>query len=65
MMYTFIPTGGVMRPISTTMSARMPNQIFLSVGLMPQKSRPMMIGQKIGMVSRIIARESMTQPSTR
>ena len=64
MMYMFIPTGGVIRPISTTDSARMPNQIALSVSLRPKKSRPMITGKKIGTMSRIIDRLSMMQPST-
>jgi hypothetical protein len=38
MIYTFSPTGGWTSPISTTISARMPNQIDLSDADMPQKS---------------------------
>ena len=61
---TFNPTGGVISPISTTLSVMMPNQILRSSGFRP-KSSAATIGQKIGMVIRIMASESMTQPSTR
>jgi hypothetical protein len=40
MMYTFIPTGGVIRPISTTISAMMPNQIALPSGPAPSSRGP-------------------------
>jgi len=65
MMYTFMPTGGVISPISTTIRARMPNQIALPSGVRPHRSMPMMIGKKIGIVRRIIDRLSMMQPRTR
>ncbi len=60
-----MPTGGVIRPISTTISTMMPNQIALSSRPRPNRSMPMTIGKKIGIVSRIIDRLSITQPSTR
>jgi hypothetical protein len=41
----------------------MPNQIAVYSLDMP-KSRPMIIGKKIGMVSRIIDNSSITAPST-
>ena len=41
MMNTFMPTGGVISPISTTISARMPNQIaFGSSGPGPRNRCP-------------------------
>ena len=64
MMNRFIPTGGVISPVSTTISTRMPNQMATCSDDMP-KSSAIIIGKKIGMVSRIIDRLSMTQPSTR
>ena len=65
MINTFMPTGGVIRPISTTISANMPNQMALDSGSMPHKSMPMMMGKKIGMVSSSMDKLSITQPSTR
>ncbi len=62
MMKTFRPTGGVIRPISTTISEMMPNHNLASSGDIP-KSSPAMIGQKIGTVRKIIERESITKPS--
>ena len=58
------PTGGVMSPVSTTMSTMMPNQIAVSSGLRPRSS-DMTMGKKIGMVRRIMESESMRQPKTR
>ena len=65
MMNTFMPTGGVIRPISTTISTMMPNQMALASLPSPPISSPMTMGKKIGMVSKIIDRLSMMQPSTR
>ncbi|MNL85287.1 hypothetical protein D3C87_2135520 [compost metagenome] len=59
----FMPTGGVMRPTSTTMSTRMPNQIANSSGVRP-KSSAVTMGKNTGMVSRIMDNESMKHPST-
>ena len=59
----FIPTGGVIRPTSTTMSTRIPNQIANSSGVSP-KSSTVTIGKNTGMVSKIMDNESMKQPST-
>jgi len=55
---TFIPTGGVMRAISTQMQNITPNQT---------KSIPntLNIGVRIGMVMRVMARESIMQPRNR
>ena len=64
MMKRLIPTGGVISPTSTTISTRMPNQIATCSGDMP-KSIAEMTGKKIGTVSRIIDRLSITQPKTR
>ena len=60
----FMPTGGVIRPTSTTISTSTPNQIAVSSGVRP-KSSPEIIGKKIGIVSRIIDRLSIRQPKTR
>ena len=60
----FMPTGGVMSPTSTTISTSTPNQMAISSGGRP-KSRPDTMGKKIGMVSRIIDSESITQPKIR
>ena len=72
MMKTFMPTGGVMRPSSTTISARIPNHIFRSSVLTPKGESAAMAqspplsststGQKNGMVSRIIDRLSIRHP---
>ncbi|MNG36849.1 hypothetical protein D3C84_1240230 [compost metagenome] len=43
-MNRFIPSGGVTKPISTTISARMPNQIDFEDSSRPKKSRPMITG---------------------
>ena len=56
-MKTFIPMGGVISPISTTMMITMPNQI----GSTPSEST---IGKNTGTVSSSMARLSKTQPST-
>ena len=58
---TFIPTGGVIRPTSTTISDTIPNQSFTSSTGIP-KSRLAIIGQKIGTVKRIIDRLSIINP---
>ena len=70
---TFIPTGGVMSPTSTTTSASIPNQIFRSPVVMPKPAVSAAIctpplsststGQKKGIISRIIERLSSRQPS--
>ncbi len=54
----FIPIGGVMRPISATVTTRMPNQT---------RSHPIATatGERKGTVSRIMDMESMKQPRTR
>ena len=54
---TFMPMGGVIRPSSTTITTRMPNQTG-------SKFKLWTMGKKIGMVSRIMARASSTQPMT-
>src|SRR5690606_19418441 len=59
---TFIPTGGVISPSSTTTSARMPNQTFRSSVGIP-KSSAETTGQKKGIASRSIDRLSIRQPS--
>ena len=51
----FIPTGGLMRPISTTTTIRMPNQI----GSTPRLTTS---GKKIGTVRRIIDSSSIAVP---
>ena len=53
----FMPTGGLMRPISTTHTMMMPNQTG-------SKPRCTMTGKKTGIVSRIIDSSSMAVPST-
>ena len=55
MMNTFMPTGGVISPSSTTMTTIIPNQ----TGSMPNCC---ITGKKIGIVSRIIAKESKRTP---
>ena len=57
----FIPTGGVIKPTSTTMSTSIPNQSANSSLPSPKSSADTM-GKKIGMVSKIIDRESITHP---
>src|SRR5258706_180938 len=52
----FMPTGGLIRPISTTTTIRMPNQI----GSTPRET---MTGKKTGTVSRIIDSSSIAVPS--
>mgnify|MGYP004295294673 CR=1 FL=1 len=49
---TLRPTGGVIRPTSTTIKVRIPNQIAVSSAVRP-KSSVMMRGKKIGMVKKI------------
>ena len=53
----FMPTGGLMRPISTTTTIRMPNHTG---------SRPMctISGKKSGTVRRIMESSSIAVPST-
>lgn len=58
---TFRPTGGVIKPTSTAISVRMPNQIAVSSVLMP-KFKLTKIGKNIGTVNSIIARLSIKQP---
>ena len=58
MMNTFMPTGGVISPSSTTITTIIPNQ----TGSMPNCC---ITGKKIGIVSRIIARESKAHPITK
>ena len=60
----FIPTGGVISPTSTTISARIPNQIAVASAVIP-KSRLSMIGKNIGIVNKIILSESITHPKMR
>ena len=52
-----MPTGGLIRPISTTMTMTMPNQIG-------SKPSPTTSGKKIGTVSRIIDSSSKNVPRT-
>ena len=54
-MYTFMPTGGVIRPHSMTMIITTPYQTM-------SKPRASMMGWKMGTVSMTMARESMKQP---
>lgn len=61
---TFMPTGGVISPTSTTISASTPNQIATAPASKP-KSKVVITGTNSGTVSRIMLRLSMTQPSTR
>ena len=58
---TFSPTGGVIRPTSTTIRVITPNHNFKSSGLSP-KSKPAIIGQKIGTVNKIMDSESIINP---
>ena len=58
---TFIPTGGVISPTSTTIREIIPNQSFTSSTGIP-KSRAAIIGQKIGTVNSIMERLSMMKP---
>ena len=58
---TFIPTGGVIRPTSTTISDTIPNHNFTSSTGIP-KSRLAIIGQNIGTVSSIMDRLSIIKP---
>ena len=61
---TFRPTGGVISPISTTINEMIPNQSLSSSPSNPNpKSRPAMIGQKMGTVIKIMDKLSMTKPS--
>ena len=61
---TFRPTGGVIIPISTTINEMMTNQSLRSSPSKPNpKSRPAIIGQKMGTVSRIMDKLSMTKPN--
>ena len=61
--YTFKPTGGASSPNSTTISTMMPNQMATdSLGI--PKSKPITIGKKIGMVSKIMDSSSITAPKT-
>ena len=61
---TFRPTGGVMSPISTTINEMMPNHSLRSSPSNPNpKSRPAIIGQKMGTVSKIMDKLSMTKPN--
>ena len=53
----FMPTGGVISPISATVTSRMPNQIG-------SKSSARITGKTNGTVSRIMESASMKQPST-
>ena len=52
----FMPTGGLMSPISTTHTMMMPNQIG-------SKPRCTITGKNTGIVSRIIDSSSMAVPS--
>ena len=61
MINAFKPTGGVIKPVSTTINVKIPNQMATSSGLR-FKSRAITKGKKIGIVSRIIARLSMIHP---
>ena len=60
-MKTFNPTGGVIRPTSTTINVNIPNHIAVSSGVIP-KSKVMIKGKKTGMVRSIIAKLSIRQP---
>ena len=64
MINKFIPTGGVINPTSTTINASIPNQIAVASAVIP-KSRLSIIGKNIGIVSRIMLSESITQPKIR
>jgi hypothetical protein len=61
---TLRPTGGVIRPTSTTIRVSIPNQIAVSSPVSP-KSRVIMSGKKMGIVSKIIARLSIKHPRTK
>ena len=50
-------------PKPTVIKTMMPNQMATDSLGMP-KSRPMIIGKKIGMVSKIMDNSSITAPST-
>ena len=58
---TFKPTGGVIRPTSTTIKVKIPNQIATSSTLIP-KSNSMIIGKNTGIVNSIMAKLSIRQP---
>ena len=61
---TFRPTGGVMSPIYTTINEIIPNHSLRSSPSNPKpKSRPAIIGQKMGTVSKIMDKLSMTKPN--
>ena len=55
---TFKPTGGVIRPTSTTIKVKIPNQIATSSTLIP-KSNSMIIGKNTGIVNSIMAKYGM------
>ena len=61
---TFMPTGGVIMPTSTTIKQMMPNYKAGCLSVIP-KSKPITAGKKIGTVNRIIDNESIRQPKTR
>jgi hypothetical protein len=60
---TFIPTGGVIMPIFTTITIIMLNQIRVKPS--PIDGARHIKGKRIGTASRIIARESTRQPRIR
>jgi len=61
MINAFNPTGGVIKPTSTTINVKIPNQIAVSSWDIP-KSSWIITGKKTGIVSKIIAKLSIKQP---
>ena len=61
---TFNPTGGVIKPTSTTIRVNIPNHIAVSSGVIPNSS-VMINGKNTGIVKSIIAKLSIKQPKNR
>ena len=61
---TFNPTGGVIKPTSTTTKVKIPNQMAVSSEDNP-KSSDITKGKKTGIVNNIIAKLSIKQPNKR